>query len=160
MVAVLERTRAIWSNVVLAVCVVMTVLTGFVVGYGAIWFQVGGVADAEDYQVSAGGYATAAVLLAISLPALVAFRGPRWLLLGASWFSALYVVLGARSALLASDTDDPGPGINTALDGVGGVIGMPWAWPLLLLGVAGTFSLVRRRARELPRPGRSRTSAR
>lgn len=68
-------TRAIWTNVVLASGAVLTALTGFVVGYGSIWFQIGGRPDAEDYQVSAGGYAAAAVVLVAAIPAVIAFRG-------------------------------------------------------------------------------------
>ena len=155
----LEQTRAIWTNVVLAVCVVMTALTGFVVGYGVVWFQIGGAPDAEDYLISAGGYAAAAALLAVALPALVAFRGPRWLVFGSSWISAMYVVLAVRSALLAAGAEDPGPGINTALDGIGGVGLMPWAWAwaLLALGTAGTWRLVRGGVREPTRRSPSPT---
>jgi hypothetical protein len=147
--------------VVLAVCVVLTILTGLVAGYGVVWFQIAGsTPDAEDYQMSAGGYATAAALLAAALPALVAFRGPRWLMFGSSWFAALYLVLAVRSTVLASGVDDPGPGINTALDGVGGVVGTPWSWILVLLGLTGTVRLARRPATRRSLPGGFRTRAR
>ena len=156
-----ERTRVIWVNVALGVCVVLTVLTGLVVGYGVVWFQIGGsTPDAEDYQISAGGYAAAAALLAVSLPALLAYRSARWLVIGASWFASLYLVLAVRSTVLAAEVDDPGPGINTALDGVGGVVGLPWAWVLVLLGLTGALRLARGPATRRWLPGGFRTRAR
>lgn len=139
-------TRAIWTNVMLAAGAVLTALTGFVVGYGSVWFQIGGRPDAEDYQVSAGGYAAAAVVLVAAIPALIAFRGAEVLLAGTAMVAALYLVLAVRSARLAAVVEDPGPGMNTALDGMGGVLAMPWAWFLLTLGVAGSVRLVRRPA--------------
>lgn len=139
-------TRAIWTNVVLAAGAVLTALTGFVVGYGSVWFQIGGRPDAEDYQVSAGGYAAAAVVLIAVIPAVIAFRGADVLLAGTAVVAALFLVLAVRSARLAAVTDDPGPGMNTALDGIGGVLAMPWAWLLVILGVAGSVRLVRRPA--------------
>jgi hypothetical protein len=156
-----ERTRVIWANVALCVCVVLTILTGLVVGYGVVWFQIGGsTPDAADYQLSAGGYAAAAALLAVALPALVAYRSARWLVLGASWFAALYLVLAVRSTVLAAEVDDPGPGINTTLDGVGGVVGMPWSWVLVVLGLSGLVRLARRPATRRWLPAGFRTRAR
>lgn len=139
-------TRAIWTNVVLAAGIVLTALTGFVVGYGSVWFQIGGVPDAEDYRVSAGGYAAAAVVLVAAIPAVVAFRGAEVLLAGTAVVAALYLVLAVRSARLAAAAADRGPGINTALDGIGGVVAMPWTWFLVTLGVAGSARLLRRPA--------------
>ncbi|HSE09679.1 MAG TPA: hypothetical protein VLB29_13520 [Nocardioidaceae bacterium] len=144
-------TRAIWTNAVLATGIVLTALTGLVVGYGSVWFQIGGGPDAEDYRVSAGGYAAAAVVLIVTLPAIVAFRGARILLAGTSVVAALDAVLAVRSVRLAAGTSDPGPGINTALDGFGAVVAMPWTWVLVLLGLAGSALLVSRATtRRLP----------
>jgi hypothetical protein len=135
-------TRAIWTNVVLAVGIVLTALTGVVVGYGPVWFQIGGSGpDAEDYRVSAGGYAAAAVVLLVSLLAVVAFRGARVLLAGTSVAAALLAVLAVRSLRLAAGAYDPGPGMNTALDGIGGVVAMPWTWVLVVLGLLGAARL-------------------
>lgn len=139
-------TRAIWTNVVLAAGIVLTALTGFVVGYGSVWFQFEGGPDAEDYRVSAGGYAAAAVVLVAAIPAVVAFRGAGVLLPGTAVVAALYLVLAVRSARLAAVAEERGPGMNTALDGIGGVVAMPWAWFLVILGVAGSVRLVRRPA--------------
>jgi hypothetical protein len=156
-----ERTRVIWANVALCVCVILTILTGLVVGYGVVWFQIGGSAPgAEDYRMSAGGYAAAAALLAVSLPALVAYRSARWLVLGASWFAALYLVLAVRSTVLAREVDDRGPGVDTMLDGVGGVVGMPWSWVLVVLGLTGLVRLARRPAIRRWLTGGFRTRAR
>lgn len=136
-------TRAIWTNAVLATGVVLTALTGVVVGYGSVWFQIGGGPDAEDYRVSAGGYAAAAVVLLLSVPAVRAFHGARALLAGTSVVAAIQAVLAVRSVRLAAEASDPGPGINTALDGMGGVIAMPWTWLLVALGLVGSARLVR-----------------
>jgi hypothetical protein len=58
-------------------------------------------------------------------------------------FAAVYALLALRSVQLAAvaEPDDYG----STLDGVGGVIGMPWTWPLVVLGVLGPIRSVRRR---------------
>ena len=137
-------TRLIWANIGWATAVLLTIGTGFVVGYGSIWFQLfGDRPDAGDYRISAGGYACAAVVLALGAAGILSFRGPP-LLAGASVaFATVYVLLALRSVQLAAvaEPDD----YDSALDGAGGVIGMPWAWPLVVLGVLGPIRSVRRR---------------
>lgn len=126
----------------LSVGVWLTIATGFVVGYGAIWLQFfGDSPDREDYQVSSGGYAAAAVVLAFAVAALLGHRGPRWVTASALLFAALYALLAATSARDATRSADPGPGISNAFDGVGGVLAMPWTWPLVVLGVTGAVRL-------------------
>jgi hypothetical protein len=138
-------TREVWANVLFSVCIVLTVATGFVVGYGAVWFQLfGDTADAEDYQVSAGGYGAAAAVLLLAVLAVLAFRRPRWLAFGAAGVAALYTLLALRSAQLAGDVDDRGPGLDSAWDGIGGVALMPWSLVLVVLGTLGVARLVRR----------------
>jgi hypothetical protein len=129
----------------LAVGVVLTVPTGFVVGYGPIWLQFfGSSPDAEDYQVSAGGYVAAAVVLLLGVVAALAHRGPRWVAVVGGGFGLVYLLLALGSWRSAVRASDPGPGIDTALDGAGGVLAMPWTWPVVVLAAAGCLRLARR----------------
>ncbi len=138
------RWAALAVNAGLAVAVLLTIAGGFVVGYGAVSLQFfGETADSEDYQVSAGGYAAAAVALGLGVAAVLGYARVRWPALLSAAAAAVYLLLAARSAWLAASSTDPGFGINTAWDGVGGVLGMPWTWPLLLFGLTGAVRLVR-----------------
>lgn len=147
-------TRRIWANIGWATAVLLTIGTGFVVGYGSIWLQLfGDRPDAGDYRISAGGYACAAVVLALGAVGILSFRGPLVLVGVSAAFAAVYVLLALRSVQLAAmaepdDYDSALDGIGGALDGVGGVIGMPWTWPLVVLGVLGPIRSVR--CRTLP----------
>jgi hypothetical protein len=147
-------TRRIWANIGWATAVLLTIGTGFVVGYGSIWLQLfGDRPDAGDYRISAGGYACAAVVLALGAVGILSFRGPLVLVGVSAAFAAVYVLLALRSVQLAAmaEPDDYGSaldGVGGALDGVGGVIGMPWTWPLVVLGVLGPIRSVR--CRTLP----------
>jgi hypothetical protein len=120
--------------------VAATVLNGVVVGYGAVWFQLfGDTADAEDYAVSAGGYAAAAVVLALAVPAILAHRGPRWLLWPTGAAAVVLGLLAVRSAAISAQTTSGASPMNTAWDGIGGVLWAPWTWALVALGVHGLY---------------------
>ena len=128
-----------WVGAVLA-----TALNGIVVGYGAIWLQFfGETADAEDYSVSAGGYGAAAVVLALAVPAIWTHRAPRWLVWPAGVSAAVLGLLAVRSAAAASRAEAVSAPINTAWDGIGGVLWAPWTWVLVGLGVQGLYRLAR-----------------
>ena len=80
-------TRSRWTRarrVLWVLAVVTTMLNGFVVGYGAVWFQLfGEQADRGDYLTSAGGYLGAAVVLALTPLAMLSPQRRRWA--GAAW---------------------------------------------------------------------------
>ena len=58
----MRARRVLW-----VLAVVATTVNGFVVGYGAVWFQLfGEQADRGDYLTSAGGYLGAAAVLALA----------------------------------------------------------------------------------------------
>ena len=128
--------------------VVSTALTGLVVGYGALWFQLGSGPVVEDYQVSAGGYGAAAALLLVSVPALVAARR-RILATGTTLVAALDVGLSWNSWQAQFDAVHHGLANNDAWDGIGGVLLSPTTWPLLVLALRAPYRLLRRRHREL-----------
>lgn len=141
-----QRARRIWGHIAWTAAVWFTILNGFVVGYGSVWFQLfGDTADAEDYHVSLGGYAAAAAVLTFAVPAIAGYRGPRWLTWPAVGFATLYAILAFRSALLAGEhpVRFPTSHASTYWDGVGGVVWAPWTWVLVILGVAGTVRLLR-----------------
>lgn len=141
-----SATRNIWANVLFATCIALTVLNGVVVGYGAIWFQIGGSgADAEDYQISAGGYGAAAFALLAVVPGVLGFARPRVLALVCTISAVIFALLAVRSAGLASEAYDRGPGINSPWDGIGGVLLLPWSLALVVLGVLGVGRLARPR---------------
>ncbi|WP_093248455.1 hypothetical protein [Tessaracoccus oleiagri] len=109
-------------------------MNGIVVGYGAVWFQLfGDSPDRDDYLVSTGGYAAAAVLIVFATLSNF-LRG------GAAWFgyagSAAAVALGLAALTSWSSgrsVEDLGPGISGPWDGVGGVIALPWSWAIVVL---------------------------
>jgi hypothetical protein len=119
-----------------------TLLNGLVVGYGAIWFQLfGDSPDREDYQVSAGGYAAAAVVLALAVPALLTHRGPRRVAPVACVAAVLLGLLALTSAVRAAGHEQEGAAVSTVWDGVGGVVWAPWTWVLVVLGLHGLLLL-------------------
>lgn len=135
--------RRIWVTVGWVGAVTATVLNGIVVGYGAIWLQFfGKTADAEDYAVSAGGDGAAAVVLAVAVPAILAHAGPQWLVWPTSVSAVLLALLAADSADASARAAQSASPIDTAWDGVGGVLWAPWAWALPALGVHGLYRLV------------------
>lgn len=140
------RSRRVWATVGWVGAVTATLLNGLVVGYGAVWFQLfGDTADAEDYAVSAGGYGAAAVVLALACPAILAHGGPRWLLWPAGLSAVVLGLLTAESAQASAGAEPDGASINTAWDGIGGVLWAPWSWALAALGVHGVYRLLTQR---------------
>lgn len=123
-------TRSAWVGAVVA-----TALNGVVVGYGVLWLQFfGETPDAEDYTVSAGGYGAAAAVLALAVPALLTFHGPRWLAFPAGGSAVLLGLLALGSAAAAAGAVRDDRPIDTVWDGVGGVLWAPWTWVLVVLG--------------------------
>ena len=136
-------TRNTWANVLFASCIALTVLTGVVVGYGVLWFQIGGSSPSvEDYQISAGGYGAAAFVLLVVVPGVLGFARPRVLAVACLVSAAVFALLAARSAALSTKVDDRGLASNSPWDGVGGVLLMPWSLVLVVLGVVGAARLV------------------
>lgn len=120
----------------LGLCLVLTALSGLVIGWLAVAFQLfGESADAEDYDVAAGAYAASAVVLVLGAFVARGSRAPRWQLVWALGWAAVLVVLTLSSVSEASAMLDRGPGINGWKDGVGGALACPWTWPLVLLGL-------------------------
>lgn len=139
------RARSRWVAASWIGAVTATVLNGLVVGYGAIWIQFfGETADAEDYSVSAGGYGAAAVVLALAVPAILTHRAPRWLVWPAGVSAAVLGLLAVSSAKAAARAEAVSSPINTAWDGIGGVLWAPWTWVLVVLGVHGLYRVSRR----------------
>ena len=136
--------RRVWVVIAWSFAIAATTLNGLVVGYGSVWLQFfGESADAEDYRVSAGGYGAAAAVLALAVVAILTHRGPRWL----AWVAALSsIVLGAlavSSAQASTRAEQDSSPMNTAWDGIGGVLWAPWTWALVALAVHGIYRLAR-----------------
>lgn len=142
-----------WRGIAWSLGVFATILNGFVVGYGAVWFQLfGSTADASDYRVSAGGYGAAALVLALAVPALLAGHRSRWLV-GPTVVSA--GVLGLLSAgSFATAGQLPSEWSNTVWDGVGGVVWAPWTWVMVWLGVLAVVRRLRASRSTVADPGR------
>lgn len=142
-------SRRIWVAVGWVSAVAATVLNGVVVGYGAVWFQLfGDTADAEDYAISAGGYGAAAVVLAVAVPAILTHRGPRWLVWPTAVSAVVLGLLAARSAEASVRAGQSPSPMNTAWDGIGGVLWAPWTWALVALAVHGIYRRFAGQARE------------
>lgn len=147
-------SRRAWVAGAWVGAVAATVVTGIVVGYGAVWFQLfGETADAEDFAISAGGYGAAAVVLAVAVPAILAHGGPRWLVWPTAASAVVLCLLSARSVGLSAQSEQSASPVNTAWDGIGGVLWAPWTWALVALGIHGLYRLLAGPARA---EGRSR----
>ncbi|MDQ3358081.1 MAG: hypothetical protein M3520_04325 [Actinomycetota bacterium] len=124
------------------VLIIGVALNGVVVGYGAIWFQLfGEAADRSDYLVSAGGYAAAAGVLVFAAVGVAGLRGPK----AAGWTALMLGVALALAALtsLSRATELPVERAHSGpLDGVGAVLLVPLACPMLVAGVRGGYRLV------------------
>jgi hypothetical protein len=136
------RTRSsIWGSaafrrgLVLGTSIVLTTLTGLVIGWFAVAFQFfGETADAEDYEMATGAYSSAALLLSLGAVAACGWGAPRWQLLLALGSAGLLTIL-ALDAASSIASADPGAGINSWIDGAGGVAACAWTWPLVVLGL-------------------------
>ena len=131
---VTDRRRR-WVAAGLAACVLLTTLTGLVVGWFAVGFQLfGDRPDADDYESAAGAYGAAALVLVLSTGALTRPAAPRWVLVVAVAGAGLFTLL-----LLSSVSDmaaaEPGTSTHSWQEGAFGVLGGPWAWPLVVLGL-------------------------
>jgi hypothetical protein len=127
--------RTLLVSVLTGCSVVLTTLTGLVVGWVPVGFQIAGSrADSDDYAVAAGAYG--ATTLALLLGA-VAFR--RWAT--TTWQLPVTLVLAIVPGLLAvravadATHAEPGFGMNSWWDGAGGVLACPWTWWLVAVGV-------------------------
>ncbi len=119
------------ANVVAAI---LTALNGVVVGYGALRLQFfGNSPNRDDYLVSTGGYAAAAVLIAFAVASNFARRGAAWF----GYAGSVAAVLLGFGALVswsrARVVEDRGAGISGVWDGVGGVVALPWSWAIVVL---------------------------
>lgn len=117
---------------------VLTALNGFVVGAGSVWFQLFGEApDRGDYLVSAGGYLTAGAVLVVGLGA-VADVGISRAAAGLVLVVAVALLLaGVGSLQNAADLPPHNRPSAGVLDGIGGVILLPWSWAQVWLGARG-----------------------
>jgi hypothetical protein len=130
-------SRQFWVGLLLGVSVVSTALTGLVVGWFAVYFQLfGESADADDYRMAAGGYGAAALLLCAGALAVRTWRAPTWELIWAVAGAAVLALL-AMDALSEATRAEPGAGYSGWIDGAGGVAACPWTWPLVVLGIWG-----------------------
>ena len=130
------------------VAVVVTVLNGLAVGYGAVWFQLfGDRADRADYLTSAGGYLGAALVLALAPLTLLSPTERRWGGPVGSWSagaaSVLLAVLGLSSLSTGLGMEEPTGPFGGLDDGVGGVVLWPWCWLLLWAAGRGVYDRLR-----------------
>lgn len=126
-----RRSRWFTANVTAAT---LTALNGIAVGYGALWFQLFGESpDRDDYLVSMGGYAAAALLLAVATVSNLLRRWPVWFAYSGGIASAALGLGALVSWSHLRIVKDPGPGISGVWDGVGGVIALPWSWAIVVL---------------------------
>lgn len=133
----------------------LTALNGVVVGYGAVWFQIGGSPDRDDYLVSSGEYAAAALLIASAVAGNIFRRGAAWFDYAGSLTAVLLGIAALVSWSQARVVEDHGAGISGAWDGVGGVIALPWSWAIVVLLILS----VRHRLRTADTPWRSAPGA-
>ena len=134
----LDRTLLV--SVVTGCSVALTALTGLVVGWFAVGFQLAGSrADAADHTVAAGAYGATLLLLLLGALAL-----RRWAT--TSWQLPVTLVVGVVPGLLMvravadASMAEPGSGTNGWWDGAGGVLACPWAWWLVAVGVRALAS--------------------
>ena len=124
-----------WIPALLAACELLSLLTGLVVGWFSVWFQIGGRADREDYLVAASGYAAGAVVVLLGLPALARLGVRGWVFAIGVVGVGLCAVLAVWAAVRGSGMEQVGVTISPWYDGAGGVLACPWTWPPVVLGV-------------------------
>jgi uncharacterized membrane protein YeaQ/YmgE (transglycosylase-associated protein family) len=128
--------RHLLASVLLGCCVVLTLLTGLVVGWFATELMFFGARPtAEDHQVAAGAYGASAAALLLGALALRVHGTTRWQVPVAFISAAVLAWLTVSSAIDAAAGSDPGSGINHWWDGAGGVLACPWTWPLVAMGL-------------------------
>ncbi len=117
-------------------CLLTTFLNGVVVGYGIIWFQLAGSqAGREEYLMSFGGYAAAALVLLVGLVSVVRLGSARWVVVLVAGLGGLLALLALRSLAIGLGMEDDFGPYQHWWDGTGGVLLLPWAWPPLVLGL-------------------------
>jgi hypothetical protein len=128
------------ASVLLGCCVVLTAVTGLVVGWFATHlFFFGAQPTAEDHRVAAGAYGAAAGSLLLGAVALRVHGTTRWQLPMTLAAAALLTLLTLSSVLDAATGSDPGSAVNHWWDGAGGVLACPWTWPLVVMGLLAPF---------------------
>lgn len=128
--------RALLMSVLTGCSIVLTLLTGLVVGWFAIDLQLfGDTPDAEDHEAGAGGYGAATVVLLLGAVALRRYATASWQLPCTLLCAVVVGLLTVRAVADAMAAEDPGPGINHWWDGAGGVLACPWTWWLVALGI-------------------------
>lgn len=130
------RWRAAWW-----ICLVATALNGVVVGYGAVWLQFfGDRPSREDYLVSAGGYLAAAAVIAVALSAAPSLQVGRTSMVAVGVVAGLLLLAGMNSVSNAVSLPTESLTVSGPLDGVGGVVLLPWSWVLIYLSVRRIWS--------------------
>jgi len=94
-----------------------------------------------DYLVSGGGYAAAALVLACVAVGAVGLRGPVSVVYGSSLLATVSAALGVRSFMIGGGYPSSAFA-DSPWDGAGGVLCLPWTWPLLLCGIVGAYRLI------------------
>ncbi|MEV6599304.1 hypothetical protein AB0M36_20985 [Actinoplanes sp. NPDC051346] len=122
-----------------------TAVNGVAVGYGSLWFLNLSLSRG-DYLISGGGYAAAAVVLMFAAVGAAGLRGPLSVVYGSLLLAVVLVALAVRSFMIAADYS-PGASWDSPWDGAGGVLCLPWTWPLLLCGIVGAYRLISERDR-------------
>ena len=130
-------------------CLLTTFLNGLVVGYGVLWFQLfGDQPDREDYLVSFGGYAAAAVVLLVGLVSLVRLGTAGWAIVLVGILAGLLALLAVNSLATGLGMEDEFGPYQHWWDGAGGVLFLPWTWVPLVLGALAAVGRGPRRAEE------------
>ncbi len=131
-----STARRTLLSVLTGSAVVLTFLTGLVVGWLAINLQFFGARpSAEDYEVGAGAYGAATAALLLGAVGLRRYGTAPWQLPLTLVLAVVPGILTVSAVSGASVNDDAGPGINHWWDGAGGVLACPWTWWLLFVGV-------------------------
>ncbi|GAA2124130.1 hypothetical protein GCM10009843_20500 [Nocardioides bigeumensis] len=136
-----------WFPALVVACEIATILNGLVVGWVSVWFQLfGDTADRDDYLVSTGGYAAGAVAGLLGLLALRRLEVTSWVFWLCAVGAGCLVPLALSSLSSAGSADDRGAGIDTWVDGAGGVLALPWTWVVVVLGLLALVGRGPRRA--------------
>lgn len=126
-------------------CVLATALNAWVVGYWSVEVQFfGDRADRGDYLVASGGYLAGGLVLALAaLTGQAAGIGPVGRASTAG-VSALLLVLAMSRREAAYARPPHGRPSAGMLDGVGGVVALPWAWFLVAVTLTAAYLRLRR----------------